>query len=151
MKLVTPSLIVEDSDGFKNDVLQRKQFGEALLNLVTHSTDELVISLDGKWGDGKTTFVRMWQGLLKENSIPSIYIDAFQNDYTEDAFISIASAITSYVDMHSAEAQKSSDFKDKAKKVGVRLLHTLLRLRRHVHDYVQPSHMHLLRCLHSDY
>ena len=122
MKLVTPSLIVEDSDGFKNDVLQRKQFGEALLNLVTHSTDELVISLDGKWGDGKTTFVRMWQGLLKENSIPSIYIDAFQNDYTEDAFISIASAITSYVDMHSAEAQKSSDFKDKAKKVGVRLL-----------------------------
>jgi hypothetical protein len=64
----------------------------------------------------------MWQGLLKEKGIPSIYIDAFQNDYTEDAFISIASAITSYADLHSAEAQKSSDFKDKAKKVGVRLL-----------------------------
>ncbi len=64
----------------------------------------------------------MWQGLLKEKGIPSIYIDAFQNDYTEDAFISIASAITSYVDQHSTEAQKSSDFRDKAKKVGVRLL-----------------------------
>ena len=64
----------------------------------------------------------MWQGLLKEKGIPSIYIDAFQNDYTEDAFISIASAITSYVDKHSVESQKSSDFKDKAKKVGVRLL-----------------------------
>jgi len=35
----------------------------------------------------------MWQGLLKENGVPSIYIDAFQNDYTEDAFILIASAI----------------------------------------------------------
>ena len=122
MKLVTPSLLVEDSDGFKNDVLQRKEFGEALFNLVTRSTDELVISLDGKWGEGKTTFVRMWQGLLKEKGIPSIYIDAFQNDYTEDAFISIASAITLYVDQHSAKAQKSSDFKNKAKKVGVRLL-----------------------------
>jgi energy-coupling factor transporter ATP-binding protein EcfA2 len=122
MKLVTPSLLVEDSDGFKNDVFQRKEFGEALLNLATRSTDELVISLDGKWGEGKTTFVRMWQGLLKEKGIPSIYIDAFQNDYTEDAFISIASAITLYVDQHSAEAQKSSDFKNKAKKVGVRLL-----------------------------
>jgi energy-coupling factor transporter ATP-binding protein EcfA2 len=122
MKLVTPSLLIEDSDGFKNDILQRQQFGEALSNLVTRSTDELVISLDGKWGEGKTTFVKMWQGLLKEKGIPSIYIDAFQNDYTEDAFISIASAITSYVDLHSAEAQKSSDFKDKAKKVGVRLL-----------------------------
>lgn len=122
MKLVTPSLVVEDSDGFRNDVLQRQHFGNALSNLVTRSTDELVISLDGKWGEGKTTFVKMWQGLLKEKGIPSIYIDAFQNDYTEDAFISIASAITSYVDQHSAESQKSSDFKDKAKKVGVRLL-----------------------------
>lgn len=122
MKLVTPSLIVEDIDGFKNDALQRKSFGEALSNLVSRSTDELVVSLDGKWGEGKTTFVRMWQGLLKENGIPSIYIDAFQNDYTEDAFISIASAITAYVDMHSTEAEKISDFSDKAKKVGVRLL-----------------------------
>lgn len=122
MKLVTPSLVVEDSDGFRNDVLQRQKFGDALSNLVTRSSDELVISLDGKWGEGKTTFVRMWQGLLKEKGIPSIYIDAFQNDYTEDAFISIASAITSYVDQHSAESQKISAFKDKAKKVGVRLL-----------------------------
>lgn len=122
MKLVTPSLVVEDSDGFRNDALQRQHFGEALSNLVTRSTDELVISLDGKWGEGKTTFVKMWQGLLKEKGIPSIYIDAFQNDYTEDAFISIASAITSYVDQHSTEPHKSSDFKDKAKKVGVRLL-----------------------------
>lgn len=122
MKLVTPSLVVEDSDGFKNDVLQRQQFGDALSNLVTRSTDELVISLDGKWGEGKTTFVKMWQGLLKEKGIPSIYIDSFQNDYTEDAFISITSAITSCLDQCPDESKKSADFKKKAKKVGVHLL-----------------------------
>ena len=122
MKLVTPTLLVEDSDGFGKDILKRQEFGEALLNLVTRSTDELVISLDGKWGEGKTTFVKMWQGLLKEKGIPSIYIDAFKNDYTEDAFISIASAITSYVDQHSANSEKRTEFKEKAKKVGVRLL-----------------------------
>jgi hypothetical protein len=122
MKLVTPSLVVEDSDGFRNDILQRQQFGDALSNLVVRSTDELVISLDGKWGEGKTTFVKMWQGLLKEKGVPSIYIDAFQSDYTEDAFISIASAITSYADQNSSGYPQNSDFKDKAKKVGVRLL-----------------------------
>jgi predicted KAP-like P-loop ATPase len=122
MKLVTPPFLVEDSDGFGKDILQRQEFGDALFNLVTLSTDELVISLDGKWGEGKTTFVKMWQGLLKEKGFPSIYIDAFQNDYTEDAFISIASAITSYVDTNSANSQESLAFKDKAKKVGVRLL-----------------------------
>ncbi|MHB1185177.1 MAG: KAP family P-loop NTPase fold protein [Desulfobulbia bacterium] len=122
MKFVTPSLVVEDLDGFKNDILQRQSFGEALLNLVMRSNDELVISVDGKWGEGKTTFIKMWQGLLKEKNIPSIYIDAFQNDYVEDAFISIASAITSYIESHVEETEKGSDFKEKAKKVGVQLL-----------------------------
>ena len=64
MKLVTPLLIVEDTDGFKNDVLGRKLYGNALLNLVTRSTDELVISLDGQWGEGKTTSLRCGRGYL---------------------------------------------------------------------------------------
>ncbi|MGD9887834.1 MAG: P-loop NTPase fold protein [Halothiobacillaceae bacterium] len=122
MKLVTPSLVVNDSDGFSKDVLQRKEFGEALSNLIIQSTDELVISLDGKWGEGKTTFVKMWQGLLKEKGIPSIYIDAFQNDYTEDAFISIASAITAYADQYTHGDNNNLEFRVKAKQVGVRLL-----------------------------
>lgn len=122
MKIVTPSLVVEDSDAFKNDALERKSFGEALLNLVMRSNDELVISLDGKWGEGKTTFAKMWQGLLSEAGVPSIYVDAFQNDYVDDAFISIASAITSYVETHSADGNKGTDFKEKAKNIGVQLL-----------------------------
>jgi len=122
MKIVTPSLVVAELDSFKNDALDRKSFGEALLNLVMRSNDELVISLDGKWGEGKTTFVKMWQGLLMGAGVPSIYIDAFQNDYVDDAFISIASAITSYVESHSENGEKDSGFKDKAKKVGVQLL-----------------------------
>ncbi|MFM5101356.1 KAP family P-loop NTPase fold protein [Aeromonas veronii] len=121
MRLITPSLIVEDCDGFENDVLQRKFFGEALSNLVIRTTDELVISIDGKWGEGKTTFVKMWQGHLKDNGVPSIYIDAFQNDYTDDAFISIAGAITTYVAKNSSEDKTRVSFSDKAKKVGVRL------------------------------
>ncbi len=69
MKLVTPPLIVEDNDSFTNDILDRKSYGEALLNIVVRSTDALVVSLDGKWGEGKTTFVKMWQGLLSEANI----------------------------------------------------------------------------------
>jgi hypothetical protein len=50
-----------------------------LLNIVVQSNDELVIALDGKWGEGKTTFVKMWQGLMAEANVPNIYIDAFSN------------------------------------------------------------------------
>ena len=99
MRIVIPPLDVKEDDAFKkNDLFERKAFGEALCKLVERSSDELVISLDGQWGEGKTTFVKMWMGLLKESNIPSIYINAFENDYVDDAFISVASAITSFAD-----------------------------------------------------
>lgn len=122
MRLIAPSLVIENQDSFKNDVLDRKPFGEALLNLITRTDDELVISLDGKWGEGKSTFVKMWSGLLSEQNIPNIYIDAFANDYVDDAFLSIASAITSYAEKHCVNTKKNEELKDKAKQIGVKLL-----------------------------
>lgn len=130
MRLVTPPLVVEEDDGFKNDILERKAYGEALLNLVTRSNDELVISLDGEWGEGKTTFVKMWQGLLNEADIPNIYIDAFANDYIDDAFTAVASAITSYADTNTSKHHEKAvaDFKEKTTKVGVQFLSWTARL-----------------------
>ncbi len=124
MRLVTPQLIVQDKDAFINDALDRKSYGEALLNLVVRSNDALVISLDGKWGEGKTTFVKMWQGLLSEENVPNIYIDAFANDYVDDAFISVASAITNYAEENIIKEhhEKIADLKEKSKKVGGQLL-----------------------------
>lgn len=124
MRIVTPPLIIEESDAFKNDVLERKAYGEALLSLVQRSSDELVISLDGRWGEGKTTFVKMWQGLLSESNIPNIYIDAFANDYLDDAFISVASAITDFVEenIKKNNTEKAAELKTKAKKIGGQLL-----------------------------
>lgn len=124
MKIVTPPLIVEESDAFKNDVLDRKAYGEALLNLVTRSSDELVISLDGRWGEGKSTFVKMWQGLLSEAQVPNIYIDAFANDYLDDAFISVASAITVFVEenIEKDSSEKVAELKTKAKRIGGQLV-----------------------------
>ena len=124
MRLVTPPLIVKENDSFKNDALDRKTYGDALLSLVVRSKDELVISLDGKWGEGKTTFVKMWQGLLSEKDIPNIYIDAFSNDYLDDAFISVVSAITNYAETHIVKRhqEKIAELKNKAKKVGGQLL-----------------------------
>ena len=53
----------------------------------------MVLLLDGQWGTGKTTFIKMWRGELTKLKIPSIYFDAFANDYHEDAFLTIAGEI----------------------------------------------------------
>lgn len=124
MKIVTPPMIVKEDEAFDQDVLGRSEFGQSLLNLVSQSNDELVISLDGKWGEGKTTFVKMWQGMLTQSDVPNIYIDSFANDYIDDAFIAVASAITTYIEENSInpDEEKAKEFREKAKHVGVQLL-----------------------------
>jgi len=43
-----------EGDFFNN----RKTFGESLIKLINKVEDGCVISIDAKWGEGKTTFVK---------------------------------------------------------------------------------------------
>ncbi|TOH85081.1 hypothetical protein, partial [Vibrio parahaemolyticus] len=63
-------------------------------------------------------------GLLNQNDVPNIYIDSFANDYVDDPFLSVASAITSYVEANAKDAnsKKIQSYKDTAKNVGVKLI-----------------------------
>jgi len=120
MKIVLqPHQIPEEDFGL--DLFGRKNFGIALANIVKNSKDPLVIGLDGNWGEGKSTFVRMWQNLLDKEKVPNIYIDAFASDYLDDAFMVVAAAITDYVSINAPE-KKSKEFIDKAKNVGAQVL-----------------------------
>lgn len=120
MKLVATPLIIEDNANFEGDLFERKKFGESISNIIKNSKDPLVIGLDGNWGEGKTTFVKMWQGLLNEQGLPNIYIDAFANDHTDDAFMVVASAITDYA-VSKLPKPKAKELIDKTKKVGAQL------------------------------
>ena len=124
MRIVTPALEIGQDQPFHKDSLMRKPFGDALLNLVLNCSDELVISLDGRWGEGKTTFVKMWQGMLTQAGVPNVYIDAFANDYADDAFIAVASSLTEYIENNTVHPEKDrgNEFREKAKNVGVKLL-----------------------------
>src|SRR5690349_19066542 len=108
MKIVVqPHQIPEDD--FGSDLFGRKNFGIALANIVKNSADPLVISLDGNWGEGKSTFVKTWQKILDKEKVPNIYIDAFASDYVDDAFMVVAGAITDYVSENAPE-RKSKEF-----------------------------------------
>ena len=64
IKLTLPTLEISETEGFttEKDIFNRKPFGEALSSLVTNIEDELIIALDSKWGEGKTTFIK---GIVK--------------------------------------------------------------------------------------
>lgn len=95
MRLFPPPLDIGDTEGFspEKDTFGRAQLGRGLTNLVGTISDPLVIAVDGQWGSGKTTFLKMWAGELRKQGFPVIYFDAFEHDYVGDAFAAVAGEI----------------------------------------------------------
>ncbi|MBW1834014.1 MAG: hypothetical protein JRI62_04260 [Deltaproteobacteria bacterium] len=117
MKLTVPKVEISEDEGFssKIDIFSRKDFGERLANLVEQSHGNLVIALDAKWGEGKSTFIQMWRGYIehkRENKIKSIYFDAFANDYQKDPFLALEAEI--YELIKDKPNEKKEEFKKKA-------------------------------------
>jgi predicted KAP-like P-loop ATPase len=94
MKLTLPPLQVKDDEGFSlSDIFELKDFGSRLANLIENSNENLVLALDAQWGEGKSTFIKMWKGYLenyREKKLKTIYFDAFKNDYQKDPFLALA-------------------------------------------------------------
>ena len=91
MKLISPSLKIDPLKPFSSDLFERQIYGDSLRNLISRVDDSIVVTLDASWGEGKTTFLRMWQADLKLQGIQSIYFDAFEHDYSDDPFLDIVS------------------------------------------------------------
>lgn len=118
MLLFPPPLKISETEGFtpENDIFKRRGFGECLARLVERAEDPLVLGLDDPWGEGKTTFVKQWRGLLKSDQfgIDSIYFDAFENDYRNDSFSVIAEELYAFID-NKVDRSDSSGYWDKHK------------------------------------
>lgn len=117
MKLTVPNIEIKDNEGFSSDkdIFSRKDFGERLASLVEQSQGGLVLALDAQWGEGKSTFIRMWRGHIghvRDKKIKSIYFDAFENDYQKDPFLALAAEIYELTKDKSKE--KREEFEKKA-------------------------------------
>ena len=104
MRKVIPPLYersLNKSNPFSADAFDRERFADNLTNLFRTTEDGLVLTINANWGDGKTTFIKLWeQKLLNENRFIPIYYDAFKNDFSGDAFLSIATLIHESLKQH---------------------------------------------------
>ena len=86
VKIIQP-LEISETEGFEQDKLDRGDFGETLARILENQPGGNVFALDAGWGQGKTTFIKMWRGHVghkRENKLQTIYFDAFANDYQKD-------------------------------------------------------------------
>ena len=131
MKVVLPEIEIKSDCGFAPDIdiFSRKEFGERLANLIENSDDNPVIALDSGWGEGKSTFIKMWRGYLahhREEKIISVYFDAFENDYQKDPFLTLASEMYQLISVEDKE--KQTEFRNKATRAVKSLARGALKL-----------------------
>lgn len=89
-KLNEPLVPTEQgTDPFVNCKLDRKKYGEILTKIVSLYSDGCVLALNGEWGSGKTTFVRMWEQYLKNEGFKTLYFNVWETDYISDPLIGL--------------------------------------------------------------
>jgi len=116
MRVTIPQIEISRQEGFLHkDIFNRKEFGERLANLFENSQEDMVVALDAQWGEGKSTFIKMWQGHVENNrekKFKTIYFDAFANDYQKDPFLALTAEI--YNLLKDEGEEKKEEFRQKA-------------------------------------
>lgn len=119
MPLYDFSLDIGPNEGFtpEKDIFGHKAFGERLTNLLANTNFPITLAIDAQWGEGKTTFLKMWAGHLRNEGFPVIEFDSFVNDYYDDPFIPLAGELVALAHKNGIKA----GIANKAKKVGIAL------------------------------
>lgn len=83
---------IPENDPFHNCALDRKRYAKILTDVIMlYSQSGCVMSLNGEWGSGKTTFVKMWKQSLENDHFKTFYFNAWESDYVEDPIIAMLS------------------------------------------------------------
>ncbi len=85
---------VPPDDPFKNDLLGRKKPIEVLTHLVGSFEGPCVLAVDAEWGNGKTTFLKIWAQYLRNQQFPIVEFNAWENDFSEDPFVTLSTELT---------------------------------------------------------
>lgn len=90
IKAKAKEFVIEDpAQPFKDDKLGRKDYAEILTGIVETFVSGAVIALNGSWGTGKTSFLKMWSQHLKNQDFPVIYYNAWEDDISDEPLLSM--------------------------------------------------------------
>jgi hypothetical protein len=133
MKLTPPIVKIVEDDPYRYDLFQnREAFGSSLYSLFESSEDGSVVCVDAPWGEGKTTFARMWEADLLKRGVRCTYFDAYENDYADDPFIGFCGEIVDLANNLLTESEEKpevvKEFSNKAKKLGGAIITTSVRV-----------------------
>lgn len=94
---------IPDEEPFANDKLKRVIPANALRNIVGSVVGPCVLAVDGAWGTGKTTFLKMWAQQMRNEDYTVVEFNAWETDFSEDPFLALISQIKDCLDRQDIE------------------------------------------------
>ncbi|WP_429018585.1 KAP family P-loop NTPase fold protein [Aeromonas allosaccharophila] len=86
--------VIAGGEELAGDRLERARYAEFLTNYLAAEGKQrnYVLNLNAEWGAGKTWFIKRWYMELKAH-YPTVYIDAWQQDFSDDPLLTVISSI----------------------------------------------------------
>lgn len=103
------------------DKMNRKGVAKFLTKYLDSNEKIKVLNINSEWGSGKTFFLENWRNEQEPNRI-CIYFNAWENDFTGDAFVALVSTIKEQLNDHIGPAQDVENYLARFTKVAARTL-----------------------------
>ncbi|MBD5164578.1 P-loop NTPase fold protein [Helicobacter sp.] len=132
MKLKDNFYDVNENCTFENDKLNREIIANRLTSILKSaetSPQGLILALNAQWGNGKTTFIKMWKNMLdKDYKIPNLYFSAWEEDYTKEPLIAVLGELNRYLTKNKIQNENFNQAVESVQKIFKRILPTLLKI-----------------------
>ncbi len=126
-QLVFPEPEIDKTNPWKDDALNRGQAANALTNLIKSQRGPFVVSLDGKWGTGKTFFLTRWKNQL-ENEFRVIYFNAWKDDFCSDPLVAmLAQIVNAQIVKQCKDIKIKKSLSDNAKEIAYNNLESVVK------------------------
>ena len=116
-----PEIAVSPNEKFDEDKLDRREIVETLHLFIDATPAPYVLALDGVWGRGKTTLVKILKADLEDSGYQCVYFDAWRVDYMVDPLIALVGALAELVERapHKSSADALAALKESAVVIAV--------------------------------
>ena len=87
---------IDPDDIWDPDKLDREAIATRLTTIIEDEQAPFVISLDGRWGTGKTFLLKRWQAQLDKDGYQAIYFNAWEDDFCDDPLLAIIGQLSEH-------------------------------------------------------
>lgn len=87
---------IHPGEPWADDVLRRQEIAKRLTDIVRGQKSPLVISIDGRWGTGKTFLLDRWAHDLRNQGWQAIYYNAWEDDFADDPLLAITGQLSEH-------------------------------------------------------